>query len=139
MVDMARRGRQTVKPPVQVHWGRLAVLALLVVGAYFYVSPLRAFFAQQDRYAREVAALRQTQAQHAALKAELAKLDTKAYISQQARDEFQLVPGGMQAFVITGLHPEAEKPLLGTANKTPPAPHISLGQRLADLWHTVLE
>ena len=44
-------GRGAPRP----HLGRLALLALVLIGASFYVSPLRSFFQQQDRYTKAVA------------------------------------------------------------------------------------
>ena len=133
---MTRRRRDTTKAPVRLHPGRLAVLVLGIVAAYFFVSPLRAFFAQQDRYQREVAALAQARAQNAELKAELATMGTEAYVARQARKDFQLVPAGVQAFVVKGLKPQS------AADETPAAPQappLSIAQRLADLWHTIVD
>jgi cell division protein FtsB len=134
---MARRQRNRTKAPVRLHPGRLAVLVLGIVAAYFFVSPLRAFFAQQDRYQREVAALAQARAQNAELKAELATMGTEAYVVRQARKDFQLVPAGVQAFVVKGLKP---RPADGDASSAAPkAPPLSIAQRLADLWHTIVD
>ena len=136
---MARRGRQVNKAPVEVRWGRLGALVLLIVGAYLYVSPLRAFFAQQDRYAQAVAALHQAQKQHALIEDQLAKLDTKAYVVRRARQDFQLVPAGMQVFAIPALHSAPESLRLTIDENPPPVPHLSLAERFTDLWHTVLK
>ena len=135
---MAGRQRNTTKAPVRLHPGRLAVLVLGIVAAYFFVSPLRAFFAQQDRYQREVAALAQVRAQNAELKAELTTMGTEEYVVRQARKDFQLVPPGVQAFVVKGLpqEPLADQALAGSSPKTP---HLSIAQRLADLWHTIVD
>ena len=92
-----RRARRPAKAPVQIKVGRLGLLILLLIAAALYVSPLRAFFAQQDRYTHEVAQLNKARSDNAALKAELAKVDTKQYILETARENFQLVPAGMQA------------------------------------------
>ena len=135
---MAARQRNTTKAPVRLHPGRLAVLVLGIVAAYFFVSPLRAFFAQQDRYQREVAALAQVRAQNAELKAELATMGTQEYVVRQARKDFQLVPPGVQAFVVKGLPHE---PLVdqAPAGSSPKTSHLSIAQRLADLWHTIAD
>jgi len=132
---MGRRQRNT-KAPVRLHHGRLAVLVLGIVAAYFFVSPLRAFFAQQDRYQREVAALAQAKAQNAELKAELAMMGTEAYVVRQARKDFQLVPSGVQAFVVKGLKPQSAE---DEASSAPQVAHPSIAQRLADLWHTIVD
>ena len=124
--------------PVRLHVGRLALLALLLVAAAFYVSPLRAFFAQQDRYRQQAAVLAQEKSQNVALRDTLAKLKTGAFIQQQAREQFQLVPGGMQVFVVKGLPPGATpSPVPTAAVPSPSSP--SLAARLSDLWKTLLQ
>lgn len=127
--------RRAGKPPVQIKWLRLGVLALVLVAAALYISPLRAFFAQQDRYAEQVAALDQAKADNAALKVQVAKLKTTQYVIERAREDLQLVPSGWQGFVVTGL--PADKPA-ATGDTAPREASLSLGGRLADLWHTLL-
>ena len=51
-----RHARGHAAPP-RLHLGRLAILVLVLIGASFYVSPLRDFFVQQDRYQKEAATL----------------------------------------------------------------------------------
>jgi cell division protein FtsB len=122
-----------------VHPGRLAVLVLGIVAAYFFVSPLRAFFAQEDRYQQELVALAQARRQNAELKAELATMGTKEYVARQAREDFQLVPAGVQAFVVKGLRPESPSSAL-THGKAAPQPRgLSVVERLADLWRTITD
>ena len=135
---MARRQRNTTKAPVRLHPGRLAVLVLGIVAAYLFVSPLRAFFAQQDRYQRGVAALAQARAQNAELKAELSSMGTEEYVVRQARKDFQLVPPGVQAFVVKGLRPRSIADE-ASATAAPKTPRLSIAQRLADLWHTIVD
>jgi cell division protein FtsB len=130
-----RRVRRPAKAPVQIKVGRLGLLILLLIAAALYVSPLRAFFAQQDRYTHEVAQLTKARSDNAALKAELAKVDTKQYILETARENFQLVPAGMQPFVVTGL-PQEKPPAMPDA--PPQGGSLSLPQRLVDLWRTLL-
>lgn len=133
---MTRRQRNVTRAPVRVHPGRLAVLVLGIVAAYFFVSPLRAFFAQQDRYQRELVALAQARAQNAELKAELATMGTKEYVVRQAREDFQLVPPGVQAFVVKGLPQEP----IGSGSRqssVPDRPGLTVVDRLVDLWHTI--
>ena len=124
------------RAPVDVHWGRLSLLALVLVAAALYVSPLRSFFTQQTHYAQENAALQSARQQNAALKSELAKLQTAQYMSQIAREQFLVVPPGMQAFVIKGL-PQEGTPAPDSKPR-PTSGSMSLLQRLTDLWHTVL-
>jgi cell division protein FtsB len=124
------------RAPVDVHWGRLGLLALVLVAAALYVSPLRSFFTQQTRYAQQTAALQSAKQQNVALKSELAKLQTVPYVSQLAREQFLVVPPGMQAFVITGL-PQDDTP--ATDSQPPPVSgSMSVLQRLVDLWRTLL-
>ena len=70
--------------PARLHPGRLALLALVLIAAAFYVSPLRAFFTQQDRYERQVVALTQANAENHALHTQIAKLKT-GYITRSRR------------------------------------------------------
>lgn len=124
------------RAPVDIRWGRLGLLALVLVAAALYVSPLRSFFIQQTRYAQADASLQNAQQQNAALKAELAKLQSVQYVSQLAREQFLVVPPGMQAFVIKGL-PQGDTP--ATESQPPPkSGSMSLLQRLTDLWRTLL-
>jgi cell division protein FtsB len=124
------------RAPVDVHWGRLCLLALALVAAALYVSPLRSFFIQQTRCAQATASLQNAQQQNAALKAEVAKLQSVQYVSQLAREQFLAVPPGMQAFVVKGL-PQEDTP--ATDSQTPPkSGSMSFLQRLTDLWRTLL-
>jgi cell division protein FtsB len=123
------------KAPVELRPLRLAALVLLLVAAAFYVSPLRAFFAQQDRYNREVASLAQAQAANETLHTQIGLMRTRDFITRQAREQYQLVPSGLQAFVVKGLPKAAPS----TAAPHPAAPAPSLIARLADLWRTIRE
>ncbi len=136
--DKVARARRRRGSPVELRPLRLAALALLLVAAAFYVSPLRAFFAQQDRYDRQVAALAQAQATNRALHTELGLMRTRDFITRQAREQYQLVPAGLQAFVVKGL-PRAKTTSSSArrAAATPAAP--SIFARLSDLWHTIRE
>jgi cell division protein FtsB len=133
------QGRQqamAAKAPVDIHWGRLGLLALVLVAAALYVSPLRSYFAQQTRYAQQSAALQNAKQQNVALKSELVKLQSVQYVSRLAREQFLVVPPGMQAFVIKGL-PQGDTPV--TDSQPPPVSgSMSVLQRLADLWRTLL-
>ena len=131
-------GRQAPrKAPVEVRPLRLAVLVLVLVAAALYVSPLRAFFAAQDGYFGQRAALSQLQAANRALRTQIADLHSAAYIERQAREQFQLVPAGLQAFVVRGL-PRAPNPAPSGSVASAPL-RISLGVRLSDLWRTLRE
>lgn len=119
------------------HFGRLALLVLLVVGAAFYVTPLRDFFAQQDRYEKAAAELQAARRDNASLEREVDLLATKAYIAQLARSDSMLVPPNTQVFVIKGLPGKDEENRLSTA--TPPVEaSISVLDRIEDLWRTLL-
>jgi cell division protein FtsB len=120
---------------VRLHAGRLAVLVLLLVAAALYVQPLRAFFAQQDRYLDEVAVLDQAKADNVALDVEVSRLKTRDYITRQAREEFQLAPAGMQVFVVKGLPEAGVDDAL--SQKDPAADQPTLAERLRDLWLTL--
>jgi cell division protein FtsB len=125
-------GRYAPRP----HLGRLAILALLVIGAAFYVAPLRDFFSQQDRYEKAAAELQAARRDNAALTREADLLTTKAYIAQLARSD-SLVPPDTQVFVIKGLPGKEDETGLTTA--TPPVEaSISVLDRVEDLWRTLL-
>jgi cell division protein FtsB len=131
--EPSRAGRYAPRP----HFGRLAVLVLLVVGAAFYVAPLRDFFAQQDRYEKAAAELAAARRDNAALEREVDLLATKAHIAQLARSDSMLVPPNTQVFVIKGLPGKDEENRFSTA--TPPVEaSISVLDRIEDLWRTLL-
>ena len=119
------------------HLGRLALLALILIGASFYVSPLRDFFAQQNRYEKAAAQLDAAQRDNATLEREVKLLTTKAYIAQRARLDTNLVPPGTQLFVIKGL-PGKEDETLASDRTAPVEASISVLDRVEDLWQTLL-
>ena len=126
-------GRGAPRP----HLGRLALLALVLIGASFYVSPLRGFFQQQDRYNKAAAQLQAARQDNTALAREADLLITKAYIAQRARADSMLVPPGTQVFVIKGLPGKEEEKNFSAA--TPPTEaSISVLDRIDDLWRTLL-
>jgi cell division protein FtsB len=120
------------------HWGRLALLALILIGASFYVSPLRDFFKQQDRYEKAAAQLQAAQTDNAALEREVKLLSTKAYIAQRARSDSSLIPPGTQLFVIKGL-PGREDEKTPSGRTRPVEASISVLDRVEDLWRTLLD
>jgi len=134
----SRRGLSGVRAHApRAHLGRLAILALVLIGAAFYVSPLRAFFEQQDRFEKASAELQAARHDNAALEREVRLLTTKAYIAQRARADLTLVPPGTQVFVIKGLPGREEEPSFST--DTPPVESsISVLDRVEDLWRTLL-
>lgn len=126
-------GRHAPRP----HLGRLALLLLVLIGASFYVSPLRDFFKQQDRYEKAAASLQAARQDNTALAREADLLITKAYIAQRARSDSMLVPPNTQVFVIKGLPGKEEETTFSTA--TPPVESsISVLDRIEDLWRTLL-
>ena len=82
-----RRGRAAAGPPVELRPLRLVALALLLVAAALYVSPLRAFFAQQDRYNGQVASLSQAKAVNGELHVQIERMQTRDFITRQAREQ----------------------------------------------------
>ncbi len=119
------------------HAGRLALLALVLIGASFYVSPLRDFFRQQDRYEKAAAQLQAARSDNAALEREIELLTTKAYIAQRARSDSKLIPPGTQLFVIKGL-PGREQETKASGRTRPLEASISVLDRVKDLWRTLL-
>jgi cell division protein FtsB len=121
-----------------LHLGRLAILVLVLIGASFYVAPLRAFFAQQDRYQHEAAALQAARADNAAYKVEVRLLGTKDYVAQRARLDSMLVPPDTQVFVIKGLPGnDTVAPVVQDTHAS--AGSISVLDRINDLWRTLLQ
>ena len=119
------------------HLGRLALLLLVLIGASFYVSPLRDFFTQQNRYQKASAELQAARTDGAALQREIQLLTTKAYIAQVARSDSNLVPPDTQLFVIKGL-PGKDAEVAGSTSTTPTQSSISVLDRIEDLWRTLL-
>jgi cell division protein FtsB len=135
----AQRARSGVrKHAPRPHAGRLALLALVLIGASFYVSPLRDFFRQQDRYEKAAAQLQAAQSDNSALEREVELLGTKAYIAQRARSDSNLIPPGTQLFVIKGL-PGREDETAPSGRTEPVQASISVLDRVEDLWRTLLD
>jgi type II secretory pathway pseudopilin PulG len=128
----ARQSRR--RSSVRLHWGRFALLVLVLLAAALYVGPLREFFAQQDRYQKESATLQALQQQNQAYRQELASTRDQMWIIRTAREDFQLVPPNMQAFVVEGLPQQSTTP---RTQGSPTNESLSLGDRLKDLWRTI--
>lgn len=119
---------------VRLHWGRLALLALVLFGAALYVGPLRDFFAQQDRYHKEASTLQELKQTNAAYRTRLANIKDKQWVIRVARERSALVPPNMQSFVVQGFPTEPAAKTHGS----PSGQSLSLGDRLKDLWDTLL-
>jgi cell division protein FtsB len=117
---------------------RVVALVLVLVAAALYVAPLRAFFAAQDSYFSQRAALSAVQATNRALHKQFSEMHSAAYVERQAREEYGLVPEGLQAFVVKGL-PGGTASGAQTITAAYATFHLSLGMRLSDLWHTLQE
>jgi cell division protein FtsB len=111
------RGRRARRPAGITSRGVLLFLVMFVLAATA-VYPLRQYLAQQGR-------IEQLQARQAALDAanqrlerERARLRDPAYVDHLAKQEFQQVEPGEQAWLLTGT-PPADKPL-PQASKPPP-------------------
>jgi cell division protein FtsB len=126
------------RPRPRLHLGRLALLALVLIAAAFYVSPLRAFFTEQDRYQREVAALQAARAERARMEREIELLSTRSYVAQVARAESMLVPPGTQVFVVKGLPGRAEEEAFASPKRQATQSSFSVLDRVEDLWRTLL-
>jgi cell division protein FtsB len=133
----AGRSRKRPRSAPRLHLGRLAILALVLIGASFYVSPLRDFFTQQNRYQKASAELQAARTDGAALEREVRLLTTKAYIAQVARSDSNLVPPDTQLFVIKGLPGKDAEVQTGTPS-APMQSSISVLDRIEDLWRTLL-
>jgi len=134
-----RSGRRPAgaAPAPRLHLGRLAVLVLVLIGASFYVAPLRAFFTQQDRYQHEAAALQAARADNAAYKVQVQLLSTKDYVSERARLDSMLVPPNTQVFVVKGL-PGHDTAAPAVEDAKASSGSISVLDRIDDLWRTLL-
>jgi hypothetical protein len=132
-----RSGTRNGGASPRLHLGRLAVLALVLIGASFYVAPLRQFFAQQDRYHHAAASLTAARADNASYKLQVRELSTKSYVAQRARTDSMLVPPNTQVFVIKGL-PGRDPGTVSAGATSPTESSFSVIDRLADLWRTLL-
>ena len=121
----------------RLHLGRLVILVLVLIGASFYVAPLRAFFAQQDRYQHAADALQAARADNAAYDLQVQLLTTKTYVAQVARADSMLVPPDTQVFVVKGLPGDDAEPVVRSST-APTAGSISVLDRVEDLWRTLL-
>jgi hypothetical protein len=135
----AQRGGGGRRAPVQVRVGRLVLLALVLIAAALYVAPLRAFFAQQDRYGNEVASLQAARKQNAYLKKQAELLSTERYVAQVARSDSLLVPPDTQAFVVKGLPGKDDTRPVTLPAQQAATGTISVLERIEDLWRTVLD
>jgi cell division protein FtsB len=131
-----RRAGGPAAPP-RLHLGRLAILVLVLIGASFYVSPLRDFFAQQDRYQKEAATLQAARADNTAFHHEVQLLSTESYVAQRARVDSMLVPPDTMVFVVKGL-PGKEEATAAQPDRSPTEGSISVLDRIDDLWRTLL-
>lgn len=131
-----RRAGRRAAPP-RLHLGRLAILVLVLIGASFYVSPLRDFFAQQDRYQQEAATLQAARADNAAFHHEVQLLSTESYVAQRARADSMLVPPDTMVFVVKGL-PGKQQATAVSTRRSPTEGSISVLDRIDDLWRTLL-
>lgn len=118
-----------------MRWGRVAVLVLILTAAGLYYAPLRDFFTQQDRYAEERATLTELRRQNRAMERQIDEMKTKLWVVREARAQFQLVPKGMQAFVVTGLPSGEELPQTASG---PVQQSLGWGDRFRDLIDTLL-
>ena len=140
---VVRRGTRGTRPsrgPSQrprLHFGRLALLVLVLVAASFYVGPLRQFFAQQDRYQKEALALQAARADNAALKRQVELLNDDDYLRQKALTDYKQAPPDTQVFVISGLPGRADEGVSQTESAAA-AGSFSVLDRLEDLWRTLL-
>lgn len=128
-----RERRQTRPQRPQLHFGRLALLLLVLLAFSFYIGPLRQFVAQQDRYQRETRALAAAERDNTRLKVEVERLNSPAYIGQRALTGAMLVPPDTQVFVISGL-PRGERTV---ASKGVASHGYSTLERIADLWRSL--
>lgn len=129
-----RRGGRRGSTP-RLHAGRLALLALVLIAAAFYVQPLREFFVQQDRYQQESRALEAARSSNAVLTQRMKALNTKSEIAEQARSDLMLVPDNTMVFVIKGLPEDDTGSAASAATRTESS--ISVLERLEDLCRTL--
>jgi cell division protein FtsB len=129
--------RGTKKARKQIKWMRFALLALFLIAAALYFQPLRSFYSQQTKYAQQRAALVVASRENSALTAQVARMKTAQYVLETAREDFQLVPPGMQAFFVAGLPADSPTATAGASDVVPSSVTMSLSARLADLWRTI--
>ena len=118
-----------------MRWGIAATLALVVIACGLYYGPLRDFVKQEDAHQKELATLQGLQSENKAIKDQIAAVGSDTWIAREARSQFQLVPQGSQAFVITNLPSDENR----QKQETPVTPtELTLGERLSDLWKALL-
>ena len=102
----------------------LAVVILIAVG---YISPLKAIYSRSRDIRREQAETSQLQRRHDSLQLERGQLQNNAYVEEVARRDLGLILPGEQAFVVKDL---------GAGDSAPSAPAMpetkSLPSRLLD-------
>jgi cell division protein FtsB len=106
-VAAQRAGARTSRrpTPARVRWDRLsraAMLFVLLVLLYLYISPVRSLVGAISQSSREHATLASLRAQNAHLKAERDSLQNPATLEQKARSLGLVLPGE-RAYVISGL------------------------------------
>lgn len=85
----------------------MAVIVLIAAG---YISPLRSWIVDSRQVAREQAATDQLQKQHDLLQQEKDQLQSNAYVEELARRDLGLVRPGEQSYVVKDLNRNPGKP-----------------------------
>jgi cell division protein FtsL len=112
--------------------GRAAVLAVVICAIVLSLAyPVREYVAQRRVIGQLVAQQQTAQEQVKSLEAQQAKLASRSYIEQLARQELDMCFPGQQCYIVEGGQPTGT-PAAGTA-RTVPAPWY------AKLWQSVEE
>ena len=110
--------------------GRAAVLAVVICAIVLSLAyPVREYVAQRRVIDQLVAQQQTMQAQVKSLEAQQAKLSSRSYIEQLARQELDMCFPGKQCYIVEGGQPAAST--AGTAQPAGPAPWY------AKLWQSV--
>jgi hypothetical protein len=106
-VDAARRPPRSGPPPTRMRWdrlGRAAMLLVMCVLLYLYISPVRSLISTVGESARRHAEVSSLTRANERLRAERAALSTPAALVRTARG-LGLVRPGEREFVVSGLPP----------------------------------
>ena len=107
--------------------GSAIVLAVLLLGVF----PTRSYFHQRDAIEREKARVAVLDRENARLAARVSELQTDAAIERLARENYNLVKPGEEAYAILPAPQEAET---GHRDAPPPPPEPSF---LEDVWDSI--
>ncbi|MHB8142209.1 MAG: FtsB family cell division protein [Thermoleophilia bacterium] len=109
---------------------RLGMLAVILIIAAGYISPVMAIYSRSNDIKQEQAEASQLQQKHDSLQVERDRLQTNSYVEEVARRDLGLIRPGEQPYVVRDLGAASSTPAKAPAA---PAPKSLLGRVLDDL------